>query len=198
MATRFYLVPKAGSGQTIDDVYRPKYFMNGLGQGQVAGAIQAMDYGLEPVFLVAADVTNAEHTAAVANSDVTAFPVNLDAAIGVNLATVTGKIDALGLPSEWVDATTTYRQILRKLTQFIQFAQRLHGVANVRLLPVGVTLNSTVGSLSAAQRQHLRDAILTFANGTDSEITANMTLRVAIQALAAQIPFVATLLDVTL
>jgi len=198
MATRFYLVPKAGTGQTIDDVYRPKYFMNGLGQGLIAGAIVAMDYGLEPVFLVAADVTNAEHTTINANSDVTALPLNIDLAVGVNLATVTGKLDALGLPSDWVDATTTYRQILRKVTQFMQLAQRLHGLFNLRVLPVGISLNSTVGSLSANQRQKLADAIASFPNGTASEITAGMTIRAALKTLADQIAFAPKLLDTDL
>ncbi len=198
MATRFYLVPKVGTGIPGDnDPYRPKYFLDALGRGVIAGQVSSMDYGLEPVFLVAADVTPADHATLIANTDVVALPANLDAAVGVNLATVTAKVDALGFPSDWVSAVTTYRQIVRVLTQCIQFAQRLHGQENVRMLPVGITLNSRVSDLSPAQRQRLANVIGTFG-GTASEITGAMTLRAALKTLADQVPVVAVLLDTTL
>lgn len=198
MATRFYLVPKVGTGQTIEDVYRPKYVRNGLGQNVMSGANEVMDYGLEPVYLVAADVTPAEHTALVANSDVTAFPANLDASVGANLATVTGKLDAFGVPSEWVTTATMYRQLLRLITRLIQLAQRFHFVANQRLLPSGITLDSTVGSLSAQQRAKLAETIASFPNGTAGAITAGMTLRAALRTLADQIQFTPRMLDTDL
>jgi hypothetical protein len=198
MATRFYVVPKAGTGVPADnDPFRPQYFLDTLGTGLIAGSVFGMDYGLEPYFLVAAEVTPAEHAAIAAHADVIALPANLDTAIGANLGTVTGKLETIGFPSDWVDAGTTYRQVVRTMTKYLQFAQRLHGSEHVRLLPAGITLNSLVSDLTAAQRQRLANVIASFG-GTASAITGAMTMRAAIRNLAEQLPAVASMLDTTL
>jgi len=188
MAIRYYLVPKVGTGQTIDDSFRPKYFVDGLGRALVGvpETNQYTDYGLEPYFLVTSDVTAGEHTTVTGNADVTALPANLDQALGQNLATVAAALEAHGFPADWPDATTTYRELLVMVKRCCAFAQQLHGLRNVRIFPAGITLSSTVSSLTANQRQRMADAI-TALGGTFSEITAGMTMRVALKKIADQL-----------
>lgn len=192
MAIRFYVVPKNGTGipsMVTPDPYRPKYFANALGQALVGvpDSNAFKDFGLEPWFLVKSDVTPAEHAALVANSDVVALPVDLDQTVGQNLATVQSALEARGFPSDWANASTTYRQLLVVVVKCCEFAQRMHHDKDVRLFPPGITLSSTVGSLSAAQRQRMAD-VISGMGGTASEITAGMTMRAALKNLIDQLP----------
>jgi hypothetical protein len=197
MATRIYLVPKVGSGASQDDALRPKYVVNADLSPTIAGRLDWLHYGLEPVFLVAANVTAGEHAALVAHGDVVSVPASLDVTVGANLAAVKTALETLGVPCQWVVTGTTYRAIVRVVTQLMLLAQRLEGAHQVRLLPAGITLDSTVGDLSATQRQRMADTI-TSLGGTFDGVTLATTMRAAVKGLADQLSPLATLLDVTL
>jgi hypothetical protein len=178
MAFRYYLVPKAGTG-VVADPYRPAYV------GDLGVPWQGMDYGLEPVFLVRADVTTPQHNGIVANADADAFPANLENTVGSNLATVSAQLEAKGIPGDWVTAGMTFRAVLRWVARLFCIAQRLNGRARLRLLSEQ-TLDSTVGDLSAARRQALNDAAQSLGLDTSS-ITLAMTIRQALKILGNQI-----------
>lgn len=188
MAIRFYLVPKIGAG-TGADPYRPKYFQSTPTVRDIAGGFLSMDYGLEPVYLVRAEVTAGEHTAIAGQSDVIAAPTNLDATIGAALATVQTALETKGIPAGWITAGLTFRTVLRAVAQLVTFAQRLHGTGNVRVLPPGITLDSTIGDLTVTQRQKFLAAAVTFGLDT-SPVVLSTTIRAALKLLLDQLPLV--------
>jgi hypothetical protein len=144
-----------------------------------------MDYGNEPTMLVAAEVTNAEHTAIAANADVIVVPANLDNTIGANLATVQAALESLNIPADWITAGMTYRAVLKWIARLFLICQRFQGLAGGRLFPAGITLASTVGDLSASVRQKLTQGAQSLGLDT-SNITLATTMRAALKDLGNQ------------
>lgn len=184
MAIRFYLVPKIGTGATPQDAFRPKY----VADGGIAGVFQSLDYGQEDAFLVAAEVTPAEHTALAAQTDVIAVPSPIgDQVSAVALSVVQSRLESLNMPGAWVTTQHTYRQVLRAVAGFIRLMQRLNGSGGGRLFPVGITLDSRVNQLPVAVRQAFLAAAASLGLDT-SAITGTMLIRVALKILADQLP----------
>lgn len=202
MTKRLFLVPAEQVTQPSGIVARgPKYFRwrfdpdpPAVAQGDNA----FFDFGADPTFLVASDVTPAELTALQALADVTVIPANLDSQLGANLATVQGKLEALGLPANTITATNTYRQVLRGLVAIFAVAQRFQmlDTSDGRLFPPGITLATTVGSLSQATRDKINQAV-TDAGYTLTGVTGATTLRQVLNQLASQ-PSPITLLGVVI
>lgn len=180
MTLRVYLTPVVARSDKPNS-RAPKYFwdLTGVWWG-------AMDYGLEPVFLVVADVTDAQHAALVANADLASVPANLDASIGAaGLTAARNALEGFGIPGQWLMAGTTWREAVRHCARLFQFAQRLHGLYGVRVYQSGITLGTTVGSLTAGQRNALLDVAQSFGWDT-SGVTGAMTLRQALKVMANQ------------
>lgn len=198
MSVRIYLLPWIGTGEPGVDPRRAKYLV-GIDTLPLMGSdIHCMPYGRQGVCLVSANVTTAEHNSLVAHDDVAAVPANLDATIGGALATVVAALEPMHFPCEWVTAQTTWRTLVRAVARLIALAQRVDGVTNGgRLLPVGITLDSTIGDLSAAQRDFMKTAIESFG-GTFAGITLSMTIRTGLEYLAAQSPLAGNLGTVSL
>lgn len=172
MSVRVYIVP------VVADVvgFTAKYF-NDLGvswTGQL--------YGLEPVMLVAADVTGPQHTSIAANGDVAAFPLNLDAVIGANLATVQAQLESRDMPSDWVDASMTYRQLLKWLTRLFALVQRITGMYDLDPF-ANVTLDTVIGPLWASR---LEDVAASF--GQTVTVPPGATIRQVFKAVADLVP----------
>jgi hypothetical protein len=182
MAFRYYLLPKvtAPSPSGPWNATWPAYL-----QDANVTVWSAMDYGLEPVMLVRADVTNAQHNAITANADADAFPTNLENTLGANVGTVETQLEAKGIPGDWVTAGMTFRAVLRWVARLFCIAQRLNGRAGLRLLS-DQTLSSTVGDLPIAKRQALNEAAQSLGLDTSS-ITLAMTIRQALKILGNQI-----------
>ena len=109
MANRVYLMPVTGAGTTTDS-RRPKYADTDLS----GIAWTMMDLGNETTCVVIANVTAGQNTVISAEIDVITVPANLDSQIGAgNLAAVTAALETLHIPSGWVVASQTYRQVLR-------------------------------------------------------------------------------------
>lgn len=196
MAIRFYLVPKIGDGLLITTAFRPKYF--GVGEAFAATMTHALDYGLEPVFLVRADVTNPQHNTIVANADVVGSPANLELTVNASLTTVQTRLSAKGIPAGWITSGMTYRAVLRWTARLFLLAQRLHGQTNGRPLPSGITLNSTIGDLTVAQRNALQTAAVSLGATDFSAITLATTLHDALKSIGDQIPIAIQLNGTTL
>ena len=175
MAVRWYLVAMA----QVDNRRAPKYVKSRVNPTGLAVPWGAMDYGLMNVAVMWADVTTAQHNALVANADCkfAATNANLNNAIGATAATnVRTILEQLQIPGTWVAGTDTWRQILRGTCGLFQFAQRLHGKFNVKLVPDGYSLDTTFGELPAAGRQFLIDTADEL--GIDrTGATAGVTLR---------------------
>ncbi len=180
MAIRFYLVPKIGTGAN-DNLFRPKYIAD------MGVTWQGLDYGGEDAYVVAADVTGAQHSTLTANADVTAAPLDLSNTVGANLATVQAALEGFKFPGDWVTSGMTYRQILKGLLAVCFIAQRFNGLTGARLFQLGITLETTLAELTATQRQKLHDVAVSF-HIDDSSATGSTTLRQVLRVLAQQLP----------
>lgn len=193
MAVRFYLVPleegmNPGSGNPVRG---PKYFAWPYDPDPPALVMsvpwEMRDYGREPTALLAADLSPGDHALVAGMSDVTAVPVNLDAQVGANLATVQTALESLNIPADTLLATHTYRQVLRGVMAIFALAQRFNGRLGQagRLFPSGVTFATTLGDLSQTVREELKEAAQSL--GYDySGLTGASTMRDVLKAIARQ------------
>lgn len=175
---RFYVVPKIGTG-AFHDGFRPKYTRRDeLGPGWQIDLWAGMDYGFEPVFLLAATVTAAQHTTLAAQTDVLSVPVPLDDNVSaVALPKVQTSLEAMMIPGNWVTTTHTYRDVLRAVVKVIGFMQRYQGLFPSNLVfESGITLDTRWNQLTAAQRDRLVQVGASLALDT-SGIVNTMTLR---------------------
>jgi hypothetical protein len=185
MAIRFYLLPKIGDGLTFATAFRPAY----VSDGGIVGRYTAIDYGKEVWMLVGADVTGAEHTAIVAHTDVTAVPANLDDTVGGALSTVQTKLELANLPADWVTSGMTWRTVVKWTIRILLLMQRFRGLlSSAARFFATVTLDSTVGDLSALVRQRFITAAASFGL-TTTGITLGMTIRAALILLGQQMTF---------
>jgi hypothetical protein len=177
MAFRLYLVPKILSG----DVYKPKYFAD----GSIAGNWSGIDY--DDWYLMGADLSGADEATLTAQADVTALPSDLSATLTTGQVTaVQTKLEAANIPAGWVDTSYTWLRVVRIVCGVIRFSQRFNGRNHGRLLGGGITLDSTVGDLSANARAKLQEA----AESLDldsSGVTLATTIRALLRNLAGQL-----------
>ena len=180
MAKRFYIVPRIGTG-IVDDEFKPKYFSALPGVSW-----SAMPFGKEPFHLVVSDLTTAQHAALVANSDVITIPENIDAQVGTgSLSAVVNALETLNIPAGWVTAAMTYRFVLKIVCAIFQFAQRLHGHANLRIYESGITMSTQFRNLPENVRTALLGAAQTM-NFDTSSLSGTSTIRQILKEMADQ------------
>lgn len=194
MPIRFYLIPAALDLIPRDDgtlrlTKHPTYDATFAGRD-----FYAVDYGREGFFLVAADVTPAIHTTLNGFADVIVFPLDITQQIGAAaFATIDAKADARNIPLAGITATSTYRQLLRRIFLLCQCAQNIEGrrfdrLANPgkqQLFTGGITLASTWADLTSEDQDALRDAFRRFTYD-ESGLSATTTLRAILKAYADQ------------
>ena len=178
MAFRLYIVPEIGTG-TGRDPRRPKYFDGKRWAG--------MDYGFQPVFLVAADLTGPEHTTLVANADVIAFPADLTGNLTAGqVTTARDACEQIFIPGGWINTSLTWREVARTVAGMFQFMQRLNIVwGNNRLIDVTEHMDREFQSLSAG----LRTALLASATSlgySSAGLQPTTTVRAILKNLADQ------------
>lgn len=181
MAIRFYVIPKIGTGVSTDP-FRPNY-VEGMGISW-----RAIDHAHEDAMLVVADVTPTQHTTLVSNADVLAVPQDLDSTLTAGAVTIVqSRFEAVHIPAEWVTTNTTYRQVLRVFIRVCLLLQRFDGLFHATFWEVGLTLDTTVGQLSATQKQRIRNAAE--SQGLDTSFITNaMTLRFVFRTWANAMP----------
>jgi hypothetical protein len=191
----FYLTPKIGSG-THEDPYRAKYFVNADGTKNVSGPVspQYMDYGEEPVFLVMADATNAEHNAIAANADVVAAPVNMDTHIAGDLAQIRSALELLKIPQEFASrASLSWRFLFRRISSLFMFAGRFNGLYNpAKLLPSGVDINTQFQNLDLDTQLRYMSTAKTFGlilYGPGGNVSPQDQLRKVFEVVYRFVPY---------
>lgn len=180
MAYVLYLFPV----ETINNHRAPKYLKGRMNLNGIDVKRNAMDYGLMPVCIVAADVTPALHAEIVAHSDVRAIVeyANIDQPIGNAANGVRNVLEALSIPGTWVQSTDTWRQVLRGTMGLFQFAQRVHARFNTTLLPEGYTLDTTWSELPQGAKTLLLEAAAELGIDT-SAATGQTKLRAIFRVL---------------
>lgn len=181
MATRFYFVPKIGSGASPDDAFRPKYTDAGF-------QWQAMDHGFANCFLLIADVDEKHHAALSEQPDVLAFPAELNSKItDDDLAALKAKCEALKLPADWLGTTHSYAELVQSAAKMIGLSQRFKGLYRESLLKDGVTLDSKISEIPGGKGNQLAAAATSL--GLDSkDVKPATTIRKAMKVLADQLP----------
>ncbi len=180
-------MPAVGDGLSQATIRRAKYAdLDLLRAGWTLAPYVAMDYGLEPVFLVSANLSGSDHTLLAGQSDVTSVPANLDATVTAGaLTTVQNALEALNLPAQWVTTSHTYRQVVGVVIRVSLLAQRFHGKGFGRIFDGGVTLSTTIGSLPQQKLNNLEEAAQSLGFDT-SGVTGGMTIRQALKLLGDQ------------
>lgn len=182
MASRLYLVPVIGTG-TRQEPRRAKYFSDFTRDTLPSSW---MDFGLEPVMLVGADVTNDQHLSISANIDVVSIPANIDATISaLALTQVQNALEGMNIPANWVTTAMTYRFVLRVVVGMFQFAQRYQGLGGGRLFGTGISLGTQFNQLPAAVRSRLIETAESFGYDTSS-LSGNSTIRQILKFLGDQ------------
>jgi hypothetical protein len=177
---QFYMVDKIGTGARTDP-YRPEYI------GDMAGvAWSAMDLGIEPTFIVGANLTADQHTFVSNQSDVFAFPANLDAPVGGNpaLNRVRNGLEQRNIPGSDIQASWTWRQVIGRIVESCFILQRLNGRHQRRLFEPGVSLDSAP---SAELLADLIDVGQSFGMNT-SALSIAVSVRENLLALTGQVP----------
>lgn len=151
------------------NIRRAKYF-RALGITRT----EINDYGNESTCLLAADVAPAQHSGMIANADVSAFPTDLDLTVGGNLATVQAALESKNLPADDVTVNTPYRIMLRWIIAIFSIT------TTDPLFGGGVTLDTTLGQLTATQRAELK-ASAESAGYSTSGLTLASTIREALR-----------------
>ena len=183
MPVRFYLTPNVNDPELGDG---PKYLFP---QGTLFDVhYRAMRYGLEPVWLAAANVTAAHHSTLTAQSDVLGTPVTL-AQLDRNInpgqvAGVQAALELLNLPGNWVTTARTWREVLRVIASIFQLSQRFKGRHRKSFFEGGLNLNRTWGSLPSERRAELSTTFADF--GWSQNWVDGDPLRVVLRNLAAQ------------
>ena len=182
MAIQFYLLPI----EQVNFARGPKYLKWRFSPTGLDVRWSAMDFGLEPVMLVWADVTNPQHTALSANTDVVSLPANIDNAISAGaLNSVKAALEGLNIPAGWVTTGHTYRQVLRIVAGLFQFAQRFHGLHGERLFGGSFTMETQFRDLPQAVRTKLTQAAESHDYDT-SALSGTSTVRQILKFLADQ------------
>lgn len=177
MALHFYLVPTDG-GVTSPRV--PKYF----GDPTVRTFLGAIRYGPDH-YLVGADLPDADHATVSGFSDVFVIPP-LNQAVGGNptLNQVRNELKARSIPGDWVQATTTWRQVVGRVGRCAQILQRMFSTLGRHLFGGGNALSTTLTT-------SLRDDFIATGqsfNFNVNGITTSVTVETALLLLADQFP----------
>lgn len=190
---RFYLMPQIVrtvihpiSGKTLTTKV-PKYAAD-------LGTIERkmmLPYGLQPVYLIAADVTPAQHAVLAGYADNSFFPPDIDQAAGANLATVQAELESHDIPAEWVTAGTIYRTILRLINGVCLIGQvftrkdaEMNG-GDGNLLPAGVTMATAYSAMPLGYRTALLAAVDELGYNRTS-LGASSTLRDLLRVVGSQ------------
>lgn len=121
----FYLVPV----EIVGNYRGPEYFSWRFDQNppSIVCTWAAMDYGFVPYMLIyASDISQSDHDALILNSDVYAFPDNLDAPVTDPI--IDTFFESINLPTDWLTPSTTYRELLHNTAGMFQFNQRYAGI----------------------------------------------------------------------
>lgn len=183
---RFYLLPIV----VHDGKYRgPKYFKWRFGTG--IDCLWSMKYyGRVDQAVLAADIDQVDHDALILNSDVFAFPENLENnMIPADRLALRNYLEGMliPIPGDWLSPSDTYRTALKTVTGMFMFMQRLTSSAVMDSSPEtwGVALNTQYKDFSPELQAGILQVVSEFG-WDDSVIKDNWTVRVLWKNMADQ------------
>lgn len=160
---RFYLLPIERNAE--GDARGPKYFTWGDDPNPpgIDCKWSMKDYGSLDMAILAADITQANHDTLILNSDVYAFPTNLDAnMVLADRQAFNTYAEARGIPADWLTQNTTFRECAKITTAMMLYNQRVCAILGYPADPyAGLTLNTQYRNIA----NPLHDALPQAANG---------------------------------
>lgn len=179
----FFIVPQTGDGRSRETGYRPKYFH--IFDSRIS-RISSMNIGLDSLFLVRVVMEETLRDSIAALSDVNAFPKNINNTLTTGaVTTIKNKLEAKKIPAGWINTSTTYKEVIKFVALIAQLHQRFDGLFGDKLLPAGVTLNTTFSQLPQAGKNKLNALADSFGFSKGS-ITGSSTLRFIFKELVKQ------------
>jgi hypothetical protein len=169
MAFRLYIVPQIGTG-TSQDPRRAKYL-------SALGGASSMDFGFQPCFLVAIDLSPANDAAVVAHADVFAFPFDLSGQMGSEAAaTSTFLENNFFIPCNWMTGSTIWLEAARAICGMFQYFQRLNVILG-NVVPIDGTTNKSLNTQFNAFSAEVQAGIIQAAQSLsyDTSFIANNT-----------------------
>ena len=149
----------------------------------LGGRSTTIPYGQENVAIFICDVTDPQHTAIIANTDVRAMPADLDTAVTNAARTqIVNALELLNVPAQWIANGQTFRIVLRRLAGIFQLLQNVHG-RGLRFLQA--SLDAQISALPQNVRDAMQDAAAVLQLNT-AGITGATTVRVALATIGAQ------------
>jgi hypothetical protein len=123
---RIYLLPL----EVIGTARGPKYFVWKYNQGNPVHSTEwgLIDYGFEPTCMMVAQVTQADHDFLAVQSDVYAFPENIDATLGGQVSSLRTAMEAFNIPADWINASKTFREVIHMIAAVCLLMQRIKGI----------------------------------------------------------------------
>lgn len=188
MTVRFYILPIETN--STGDGRGPKYFKWGLPgwdpdpQNAIDCPWSMKDYGSINNAILCADISATDHTNLASNSDVLVIPTNIDNTLTVSARNVARNfLENYNIPAGWIATGTTYRSVLRTITEFFLFFQRITVILGHDInLPVG-WMDLTIAQISG----EIRSAMMQYAdeNNIDySLVTQTTTMRSVMKYIA--------------
>jgi hypothetical protein len=148
----------------------------------------AMDYGFQPIMLVAADVDSATDATATAQPDVTRIPDNLDQLLGAGaVSAVQTALENRNIPAGWVTAALSYRTVIRTIWGFFAFLQRYSVVSGNTnpILAASINLDTQFNQLSATAQTNLQNTATSLGLSA-AGLTGTSTLRQILKNISDQ------------
>jgi hypothetical protein len=186
MALSLYLMPMTGTG-VPGDRRRPKYMDTILTPNAVEW--YGMQYGYQPVCLLAAEVTPEVHAQIIAMNDDYAFPAAFQTtgeSVGNANASLTKTLeDQYGIPAQWLTPQMPYTDVAHTIGAMFQYLQRMNGIMGNVFPFAGSTLSDQIKTLPKATQDAMQEAAITMGFSSVG-ITPNTTIRNAIKLMADQ------------
>ena len=186
MAIEFFLVPMVGTG-TRADPYRGRYTDD---PAVVRSGCIRYSISDSAICLIEADQTYLDTVAAQPDATLIATETNLDDAIGgTRLVAISNELEAVNVPTQWLAASDTGREVIRVIAGIFQFAQRHEGLNGSAffsdLEAAGFGLNTQWQNLSQAFRDTIQ-ATIDDEGWTDLVIADTDQVRALLRDFAAR------------
>lgn len=145
MTIHYYILPIEQITQPDGSISRgAKYFRWQKGGTGIVCPFAMTDYGSINEAIVVADISDVDHAALSANSDVYSFPVGLDATMTVTERSAANTFfETVGIPGDWLAQGDTFRSVLRTVTQMFLYIICVTALMGYPVDPTaGLTLNT--------------------------------------------------------
>jgi hypothetical protein len=175
--TTIVLDPDAGTTSTF-----PSYLKSLRNPDGYPCNFACARYGRQDIWLVRVmNISPQDWASLAAKPDVYVLPpdASLDNVI-TDKAVIEAFFESFKIPAAWIEAGTTYRELLKAVVNMCRITQRFFGIAGYELFTGGVTLETTFSELSAQSQSALQQTVNELA-GEDVPINPSAKMRLLLK-----------------